>query len=353
MTGSTSLPRTSVAPELSVVVIVRDDEAVLGRLVASLGRRRQDTDALYEVVVVDDGSAVPVASDIDEWADGVPVVVVRRDSDGNRAAARSDGAARARGRFLAFLDADQEVPAQWVAEHLRWQRAFPAAVVIGHRRHRTEPDSPLWTPEVRTRVTAEFSENYSRVAAAWYLPFSCNLSVPAAVYDKLGGYSDEFTGWGFEDHDFGYRAWTNGVPTVHNPRAWSWDLHHVVRTDAARIAEWENNRQTFLARHPEPHAQAVTLIDSYPSGKRSSPGQEWLDSFRRFDDELRRIGSLPTPAPPARTLTVLSPADAEHVRRLLPGGEPLRIVDGLRDSGLALEIQRDALSHIEYTTVVA
>ncbi|MEV5431997.1 glycosyltransferase [Streptomyces sp. NPDC052701] len=340
-------------PELSVVVIVRDGTAAVRRLVASLGRSRQDTGAPYEVVVVDDGSAVPVASGVDDLSDDVPLLVVRRDGTGNRAAARSAGAARARGRFLAFLDADQEVPAHWVAEHLRWQHAFPAAVVVGHRRHRAGPDSPLWTPEVRTRVTAEFSENYSRVAAAWYLPFSCNLSVPAAVYDELGGYSDEFTGWGFEDHDFGYRAWAAGVPVVHHPHAWSWDFHHVVRTDAARVAEWEANRRTFLARHPGPHAQAVGLIDNYPSGTRSSPGQEWLDSFRRFDGELRRIDSLPAPVPPARTLTVLSPADADHVRRLLPGGEPLRIVDGLRDSGLALEIQREALTHIDYHTVTA
>ncbi|MFF7898940.1 glycosyltransferase family 2 protein [Streptomyces sp. NPDC088817] len=340
-------------PELTVVVIARDDTAAVRRLVESLGRGRQDTDAPYEVVVVDDGSAVPLAPGVDDLSDDVRLLVVRRDGTGNRAAARSAGAARARGRFLAFLDADQEVPAHWVAEHLHWQRALPAAVVVGHRRHRVEPDSPLWTPEVRTRVTAEFSENYSRIAAAWYLPFSCNLSVPAAVYDKLGGYSDEFTGWGFEDHDFGYRAWAAGVPTVHNPRAWSWDFHHVVRTDAARIAEWEANRRTFLARHPEPHARAAGLIDNYPSGRRSSPGQEWLDSFRRFDDELRRIDSLPALVPPIRTLTVLSPADAEHVRRLLQDGEPLRIVDGLRDSGLALEIHRDALTHIEYRTVTA
>jgi len=342
-----------MVPELSVVVIARDDTAAVRRLVASLGSSQQDTDAPYEVVVVDDGSAVPVASGVDNLSDDVPLLVVRRDGTGNRAAARSAGAARARGRFLAFLDADQEVPAHWVSEHLVWQRALPAAVVVGHRRHRTKPGSPLWTPEVRTRVTAEFSENYSRVAAAWYLPFSCNLSVPAAVYDKLGGYSDEFTGWGFEDHDFGYRAWAAGVPTVHNPRAWSWDFHHVVRTDAARIAEWEGNRRTFLSRHPAPHAQAAGLIDNYPSGTRSSPGQEWLDSFRLFDDELRRIDSLPAPVSPLRTLAVLSPADADHVRRLLPDGEPLRIVDGMRDSGLALEIQREALTHIEYRTMTA
>lgn len=129
--------------ELSVIVIVRDDEAAVRRLVASLGSGRQDTDGPYEIVVVDDGSAVPVASGVGGAAGDVPLTVVRRDGPGNRAAARSTGAARARGRYLAFLDADQEVPAQWVGEHLRWQRAFPAAVVVGHRRHRTEPDSPL------------------------------------------------------------------------------------------------------------------------------------------------------------------------------------------------------------------
>ncbi|UED84427.1 glycosyltransferase family 2 protein [Streptomyces profundus] len=341
------------APELSVVVIVRDDEPALRALVASLGASAQRTEGAYEIVAVDDGSTPPVRADLAELAGGVPLALIRRRGAGNRAAARAEGAAEARGRHLAFLDADQEAPPHWVAEHLRWQRALPGAVVAGHRRHLDASDAGRWRPEVRTRVTAEYSQNYARIAAAWYLPFSCNLSVPADVYRQLGGYSDMFVGWGYEDHDFGYRAWAAGVPTVHNPLAWTWDRHHAVRTDADRVAEWAANRDRFLAAHPEPHAQAVRLIDNYPSGKGSSPGQMWMDSFRRLDAELRRIDGVPAPAPPARTLTVLSPADADHARTLLHDGVPLRIVDGLHGSGLDLEIQRNGLRHIEYHTLLS
>lgn len=335
----TPLPK---APELSVVVIARDAAPAVHRLLDSLAG--QDVHAGYEVVLVDDGSAQP----LEPTPDGP--VLVRLDGPGNRAAARTAGAVRARGRYLAFLDADQEVPAHWAGEHLRWQREFEAgAVVVGHRRHR---DGDSWTPEVRTRVTAEFSENYRRVAAAWYLPFTCNISVPAQLFAELGGYSEEFTGWGFEDHDFGYRAWAAGVPTVHNPRAWSWDHQHTVRTDPERIAEWEANRRTFLSRHPAPEAQAVTLIDNYPSGKVTSPGQEWLDSFVAFDERLRTLAGLDELPRARRTLTVLSERDEEHVRRRLRTGEPLRVLDASPHSSLALEVAHADLPHVEYHTLL-
>lgn len=338
-------------PELSVVVIVRDDHDSVRRLIAALGRQERMADASLEIIVVDDGSAIPVTSVLDDPGDDVPFTVLRREGKGNRSAARAEGAEAAEGRYLAFLDADQEPPSHWASEHLRWQRAFPSAVVAGHRRHRTQPGAQLWQPEVRTRVTAEYSDNYARIAGAWYLPFSCNLSVPADVYRSIGGYSDSYIGWGFEDHDFGYRAWASGTPTVHNPHAWTWDHHHVVRTDTARVAEWEANRRRFLSRHSDAHAQAVALIDNYPSGQEASPGQQWLDSFRRFDGELRRIDGHSPPRPSERTLTVLSQADAEHVLRLLDEGTPLRVVDGLNASGLDLHIQRRRLSHIEYHVI--
>ncbi|MCT2592951.1 glycosyltransferase [Streptomyces sp. N2-109] len=341
------------APELSVVVITRDDETSLRRLVASLGAAGQVTDASYEIIVVDDGSTPSVRADLAELTGGVPLLLLRRGGAGNRSAARAEGAERARGRVLAFVDSDQEAPAHWVAEHLRWQRAFPSAVVAGHRRHRDEPGSSHWRPEVRTRVTAEFSQNYARIAGAWYLPFGCNLSVPTALYHELGGHSDIFVGWGYEDHDFGYRAWAAGTRTVHNPFAWTWDQHHVVRTDGDRVAEWEANRARFLAAHPDPHAQAVRLIDNYPSGEGSSPGQMWMDSFRQFDAALRLLDDIPDPAPPTRTLTVLSPVDAAHARTLLYEDVPLRIVDGLPGSDLDLEVQREDLTHIEYHALLS
>jgi glycosyltransferase involved in cell wall biosynthesis len=340
------------APEASVVVIAKDNATVLRGLVASLGRQR-GADGRFEIVVVDDGSDEPLPrAQLAALAGCVPFTLVRREGDGNRARARNEGAAAARGERLLFADADQQAPPGWVAEHLRYQREFGRALVIGHRRHRTDAggDPVDWRPEVRSRVTGVFSENYTRVRAGWYLAFGCNFSVPAALYHRLGGFDEGYAGWGFEDSDFGYRAWAAGAVAVHNPYAWTWDFHHVVRTDAARVDEWEANRRRFLGRHPEAEAQAVRLIDNYPAGKRSSPGQEWLESFLAFDTELCGLAGVtpPAPAPPARWLTVLGPPDAEHARKLIASGGPVRIADGLRGSGLDLEVQLRGHRHVEY-----
>jgi glycosyltransferase involved in cell wall biosynthesis len=350
--GRTSRSRDGAAPEASVVVIAKDNETVLRGLVASLGRQR-GADGRFEIVVVDDGSAEPFArAQLAALAGGVPFTLLRREGDGNRARARNEGAAAARGERLLFADADQQAPPGWVAEHLRYQREFSRALVIGHRRHRTDAggDPVDWRPEVRSRVTTVRSENYTRVRAGWYLAFGCNFSVPAALYRRLGGFDEGYAGWGFEDSDFGYRAWAAGAVAVHNPFAWSWDFHHVVRTDAARVDEWEANRRRFLARHPQAEAQAVRLIDNYPAGKRSSPGQEWLESFLAFDTELCGLAGVtpPAPAPPTRRLTVLSEADAAHARALIASGGPVRIADGLRGSGLDLEVQLRGHRHVEY-----
>ena len=88
------------APDLSVIVPVRDGEATLGASLASVLER---ADRLLEVIVVDDGSTDASAAVAE--ALGPPVRVLRQAGAGP-AAARNAGVAAARGRLVGFLDAD-------------------------------------------------------------------------------------------------------------------------------------------------------------------------------------------------------------------------------------------------------
>ncbi|RZU33641.1 mycofactocin biosynthesis glycosyltransferase MftF [Blastococcus saxobsidens] len=93
-------------PDVTVVVPVRDRPAALARLLAALAADRATAE--LPVVVVDDGSADPVAA-----TGGVRVV--RHPTARGPAAARNSGLAAATTAFVAFLDSDCVPRAGWLA----------------------------------------------------------------------------------------------------------------------------------------------------------------------------------------------------------------------------------------------
>src|SRR5690242_355556 len=101
-------------PELSVVIAAFDAQHTLGEQLDALAG--QDVGFAFEVLVCDNGSR-----------DATPALVRRRqehepwlrlvDASARRgpSAARNIGAGHARGRFLAFCDADDVVGQGWLA----------------------------------------------------------------------------------------------------------------------------------------------------------------------------------------------------------------------------------------------
>src|SRR2546423_5479884 len=95
------------APQISVVVPVRNAEQTLPALLASLAR--QDCDEPFEVIVADDAStdgSVAVALD---FGQELPLVVCESPTHRGIGGARNTGAARSSASALAFCDADDVV----------------------------------------------------------------------------------------------------------------------------------------------------------------------------------------------------------------------------------------------------
>lgn len=103
-------------PVTSVIVPVFNRSDRLRRALDSVLRQADDT---TEVIVVDDGSTEDIGRAL-AALNGEHVRLVRRDRNGGAAAARNTGIAEARGKYLAFLDSDDE----WVEGKLRQQIGF-------------------------------------------------------------------------------------------------------------------------------------------------------------------------------------------------------------------------------------
>ncbi|HYJ74820.1 MAG TPA: glycosyltransferase family 2 protein [Kineosporiaceae bacterium] len=129
-------------PELTVVVPMYDEEAVLPlfaeRLRPVLDGMFDGSPETYEVLVVDDGSrdATPVLL-LREQRAWPQLRVVRLRANAGHQAALSAGLARARGRWIATLDADLQDPPELLPQMLAAARADDADVVYGVRSDRS------------------------------------------------------------------------------------------------------------------------------------------------------------------------------------------------------------------------
>lgn len=102
--GSPGAAVAGRAPFVSVIVPARNAAMTIERALNSVSR--QDYRPL-ELIVIDDGSTDGTAARVRDWS-GLPVKLLTRTSVGGPAAARNLGIQAAAGKYVAFLDADDE-----------------------------------------------------------------------------------------------------------------------------------------------------------------------------------------------------------------------------------------------------
>ena len=131
-------PMPTAPVDLSVVVPMYNEEAVLPLLVERLRPAADGWGVSYEVLCVDDGStdATPVLLQRlrREWPQ---VRVVRLRANAGHQAAISAGLARARGQWVVTLDADLQDPPEVIGEMLAVARGQGVDVVYGVRTDRS------------------------------------------------------------------------------------------------------------------------------------------------------------------------------------------------------------------------
>lgn len=151
-------------PELSVVVPVYNEapavEAVVREVVAVA---RDLAPGRSEIVVVDDGSSDGTGAIVDRLAAELPEVhVVHQPANRGHGPALLAGFDRARGRWIAHLDSDDQIPAKELAS--LWDERDGAALVLGVRADRDDPRHRLALSAVVRRLVAALARRPIRDA---------------------------------------------------------------------------------------------------------------------------------------------------------------------------------------------
>lgn len=165
-------------PQLSVIVPSRDRPGLLRGCLAGLD------DARLEVIVVDDGSRVPLA----EVAEAAGARCVRLEPRGLNAA-RNAGVDAARAPLVAFLDDDVEVARDWAEAMLDAFDTAGADVVGGRVRLALAGPAPRWM----SALTRDYLSEYERGDDPFWIddkrvPFGANCALRRDLCLQLGGF---------------------------------------------------------------------------------------------------------------------------------------------------------------------
>ncbi len=136
-----------VVPDVSVIMATYNRPSLVRRAVESL---RMQTYGDWEFIIVDDASSTEVVEEIASAITDQRIRLIRRPANGGPSAARNTGLAVAKGRFLAFLDDDDEFHPHKLARQVEQLQRAPA-YVTGTLGLCVTPDQPLgkpWPPDV-------------------------------------------------------------------------------------------------------------------------------------------------------------------------------------------------------------
>ena len=213
----------------------------------------------FEVVIVEDGSAIPCEEVAEAYADRLDIHYYVKEN-GGPGRARNYGVERARGEYVLILDSDAVLPEGYIAAVEDELEREPADAFGGP--DRAHPDFTPMQKAINYAMTSFFTTGGIRGGKKKldkFYPRSFNMGVRREVYQALGGFSDMRFG---EDIDFSTRIFKGGYRCRLFPEAWVW---HKRRTDLKKFFKQVHNSGIARIHLSKRHPGTLKLVHLLPA----------------------------------------------------------------------------------------
>lgn len=201
-------------PTFSIIVPTYNRPLQLWRCLQALSVSKYPSDR-FEVVVVDDGSTMPLEPVIAEFQAKMAIQFVTQPNKGP-AAARNMGARVANGRFLAFTDDDCVPHPAWLRQLALFLDDHPEKMVGGY----TKNGLPHNCFSLSSQMLIDFLYvYYNRTESRARFFTSNNFALAASQYWRVGGFDETLPLAAGEDREFCDRWQQHGLGMVYLPQA--------------------------------------------------------------------------------------------------------------------------------------
>lgn len=173
----------------------------------------------FEVIVVDDGSQIPLEPAVESFKESLQLRVIRQPNAGP-ASARNTGAEASCGEYLVFTDDDCRPDVNWLKAVETAQVQASEALIGGHTLNAL-PDN-LFSTASQLLIDYLYDYYNSPDSAAMFFA-SNNFAVPRKLYEQLKGFDTSFPLAAGEDREFCDRWQQYGLPMIYAP---AMQIHH-------------------------------------------------------------------------------------------------------------------------------
>jgi glycosyltransferase involved in cell wall biosynthesis len=320
--------------KVSVVIPTYNRCDLLAKTLDQFTRQRMPADE-FEIIVSDDGSSDATEAVTKSFHGRLRVKYSFQEDLGFRAgAARNSGARLAAAPVLVFVDTGVMVGPDFLRHHLAAHGEGDndgGHVVLGYAYGWKPPGVPPLPGLVDAlstlpaeEVVERFKDNHdffderhayleemdfdlSRYLLPWPLFLSLNFSVLAADFWAVGGFDEEFRGWGFEDLELAYRLFWHGLSFRMSREAWAVEWPHE-RDAAKNMQESAVNLQRFRRKHRDPSVEifryAGKNTSMWASDRYYRELAAWRDQVRGMDAETE-LAEAARRFPPGNRIVVV------------------------------------------------
>ena len=213
----------------------------------------------FEIVIVEDGSAVPCKEVVDRYADRLTIHYYNKENSGP-GQTRNYGVERAHGEYMLILDSDCIIPENYLKEvEAELQREKADAFGGPDRAHESFSDVQKAINYAMTSFFTTGGIRGGKKKLDKFYPRSFNMGVRKDVYQALGGFSKMRFG---EDIDFSIRIFKGGYQCRLFPEAWVW---HKRRTDLKKFFKQVHNSGIARINLYKKYPESLKLVHMLPA----------------------------------------------------------------------------------------
>ena len=257
--------------KLSVVIPTLNRADLVARTIDQIEQQTVSRD-LYEVLVVDNASTDQTQQVLAQKAAVYPNIRIHSQAKRGAAPTRNTGIRKAEGEIVLFIDDDIFAEPELIEAHLKHQNANPRSSIVGTV---TAPWDEASDPFLRylrdKRILNPYSIKCGPMDFSYY--HTGNVSTPRKMLLDVGGFNEEFSVYGMEDIELGYRLEKVGCKMV-------------AGTDAKALHQYTPTYRQFIERCEQAGFSLGKMLELHPELR-----HQFVENGKRTR-LLKRIHSL-------------------------------------------------------------